>query len=78
MKITNNLKLYRQQKIGLSQAKLAKMVAVSERHYQKIEYGLTKPNVEIALLLADALNTTVEELFKLPSENSSSEKILHK
>ena len=73
VKITNSLKFYRRKK-GLSQAKLAKMVGISETHYQNAEYGLTKPNIEIALLLADALETTVEELFKLPSENSSSEK----
>ena len=73
MKISNNLKFYRLKK-DLSQAKLAQMVGVSERHYQKIEYGLTKPNIEIVLLLAKALETTVEELFKLGGENSPSEK----
>ena len=74
VKITSNLKFYRLKK-DLSQAKLAQMVGISERHYQKIEYGLTKPNIEIVLRLMDALAITdVEELFKLPSENSSSEK----
>lgn len=64
MKITNNLKLYRESR-NLSQAKLAKMVDINETYYQKIEYGLSKPNIEIVLLLAQALNTKVENLFSI-------------
>ena len=64
MKITNQLKKYRK-KQDLPQAKLAKIVGISETHYQRIEYGLSKPNVELALLIAQALQTTVEELFPL-------------
>lgn len=73
MKITNNLKFNRQ-KIGLTQAELAKMVGIDETHYQKIEYGTTKPNVKIALLLAQALQTIVEDLFPLPSDKQASKK----
>ena len=67
----NNLKSSRNQS-NLSQAKLAKIVGISETHYQRIEYGLSKPNVTTALLIAQALNTTVEELFPLSQENGSS------
>lgn len=70
MKITNKLKEYRK-KQDLSQAKLAKIVGISETHYQRIEYGTSKPNVEIAILIAQALQTTVEELFPLSQRNSS-------
>ncbi len=70
VKITNQLKKYRK-KQDLSQAKLAKMVGISETHYQNIEYGLSKPNVELALLIAQALQTTVEELFPLSQRNGS-------
>lgn len=70
MKINNTLKLHREQK-HLSQLKIAKMVGISETHYQKIEYGLSKPNVELALKIAQALQTTVEELFPIPQRNSS-------
>lgn len=72
MEILNKLKLYRQ-KEGLSQAKVSKMVGISETHYQNIEYGLTKPNVETAILLAQVLHTTVEDLFPLQNEASSQE-----
>lgn len=65
MNINNNLKLYRK-KAHLSQAKVAEIVGINETHYQKIEYGLLNPSVEVALLLAKALHTTVEELFLLP------------
>jgi len=64
--INNNLKLYRK-KAHLSQVKVAKIVGINETHYQKIEYGLLNPGVEVALLLAKALHTTVEKLFFLPA-----------
>ncbi len=70
MKITNKLKKYRKEQ-DLSQAKLAKIVGISETHYQRIEYGLSKPNVELALLIAQALQTKVDELFPLSQRNSS-------
>lgn len=65
----NKLKQYRK-KQGLTQLKLAEIIGVSETYYQKIEYGLSKPNVEIALLIAQALQTTVEELFSLKNNPS--------
>ena len=70
MKITNQLKKYRK-KQDLSQVKLAKIVGISETHYQRIEYGLSKPNVELALLIAQALQAKVEELFPLSQRSSS-------
>ncbi len=70
MKITNKLKKYRKEQ-DLSQAKLAKIVGISETHYQRIEYGLSKPNVELALLIAQALQTKVEKLFPLSQRSSS-------
>ncbi len=70
MKITNQLKKYRK-KQDLSQVKLAQIVGISETHYQRIEYGISKPNVELALLIAQALQTTVEELFPLSQRNGS-------
>ena len=63
--INNNLKLYRK-KAHLSQAKVAEIVGINETHYQKIEYGLLNPSVEVALLLAQTLHTKVEKLFLLP------------
>jgi len=70
--INNNLKLYRKQ-VGLSQSKVAKIVGINETHYQKIEYGLLNPSVEVALLLAKALHTKVEKLFSLPASANAGE-----
>ncbi len=72
MNINNNLKLYRK-KAHLSQVKVAEIVGINETHYQKIEYGLLNPSVEVALLLAKALHTTVEELFPLPASANAGE-----
>ena len=69
--ITNNLEFHRLKK-GTTQAKLAQKVGVGERHYQRIEYGITKPNVYLARRLADALGIVTYEdfkdLFPLPGE----------
>ncbi len=65
-----NLKKARQNK-GFTQSKIAKLSNISERQYRRIELGEQTPNVDTALLIAQALNTTVEELFPLPQENSS-------
>ncbi len=48
----------------LTQRELAEKVGISERGYQDIEYNKRRPNVEIAIKIAETLNTTVEELFK--------------
>ena len=63
MKI-NNLKHYRK-KQELTQSRLAEMVGINETYYQKVEYGLSKPNIEIAQKIAQILHTSVEELFPL-------------
>lgn len=70
--INNNLKSYRK-KAHLSQSKVAKIVGINETHYQKIEYGLLNPSVEIALLIAQALHTKVEEIFPLPQRQLTGE-----
>ena len=72
MNINNNLKLYRKQ-ASLSQSKVAKIVGINETHYQKIEYGLLNPSVEVALLIAKTLHTPVEELFPLPASANAGE-----
>ena len=77
MNITNKIKFYRE-KERLTQKALAKKSNISERQIIKIENDELDPRTSTSLKIASSLNTTVEELFKLPSENSSSEKILHK
>jgi putative transcriptional regulator len=41
------------------------MVSVSRQTIVSIEHGNYAPSVKLALLLAEKLQTTVEELFKL-------------
>lgn len=56
------LKTTRIQK-GLTQEKIAKQSGISKRAYQYYEDGKRLPNVLNAILIARALNSTVEELF---------------
>lgn len=50
-------------KAGKSQEQIAKEAGISTISYQRIEYGTQGPGVDIALRIARALNSTVEELF---------------
>ena len=49
----------------LSQQKVADMVSVSRQTIIAIERGDYSPSVKLALRLAAALDTTVEQLFEL-------------
>jgi len=51
------------QKQGLKQWQVAEKAKVTTRHYQDIEAGKCRPNVTTSILIARALNSTVEELF---------------
>ena len=48
---------------SLTQEKVAKAAGVSYRHYQQIEAGKCRPNVETAISISGILGTNVEELF---------------
>lgn len=63
----NNLSL-RRKELKLTQAQIAKAIGVSESHYQSYEYGTHIPSVIIALRIARALDTTVEELYPIEDE----------
>ena len=58
----NNLKLHRE-KLGLTQVQVAQKTGMNERQYQKYEYDKREPGVRMAVRIAKALNTTVEELY---------------
>ena len=60
----NNLTEYRE-KLHLTQKDVATAVNLLPQAYQRYEYGTRIPSVEIAIKIARALNTTVEELFVL-------------
>jgi putative transcriptional regulator len=50
---------------GLTQAELATAIGVSRKTVNTIENGVFVPSTLLALLLAQALGTTVEALFHL-------------
>lgn len=50
---------------GLTQRQLAEKVNILYQVFQRYENGTRTPSVEVAIRLARALNTTVEELFVL-------------
>ena len=66
----NNLKHYRQQIKGMTQAKLAAISGTGERYYQSLEYGKSEPGVFLAIRLAKALGVSVEALYPLPGEKA--------
>jgi putative transcriptional regulator len=50
---------------NLTQAQLAELVGVSRKTINTVENGIFIPSTVLALRLARALGTTVEELFQL-------------
>ena len=60
----NNLKVFRAQH-DLTQAKLAEMVGVTRKTINTVETGRFVPSTTLALKLARAFETSVEELFVL-------------
>ena len=71
MKI-NKLKETRK-KAKLKQIEVAKATNISIRAYQNYEYGERVPDVYTAQLIAQALHTTVEELFPLQASANAGE-----
>ena len=51
---------------GWTQADLAERVGVTRKTINTVENGVFTPSTTLALKLARALETTVEELFELP------------
>ena len=64
-----NLRKFRFNNDELSQQQLADMVTVSRQTIVAIEGGDYAPSVKLALLLAEKLETTVEELFILEEKD---------
>ena len=62
---------------GKTQAQVAKEASVSERSYIYYENGVKEPRVRTAIHIAQALDTTAEELFgdmaKTPGGNRAAE-----
>jgi DNA-binding XRE family transcriptional regulator len=47
----------------LTQERIANDVGIHVRYYQSLEAGVFKPNVEIALLIAELLECDVRDIF---------------
>ncbi len=63
------LRRFRFERGELSQQQVADMVSVSRQTIVSIERGDYAPSVKLALLLAEKLETTVEELFTLEEKD---------
>lgn len=57
-----NVELQRK-RVGLTQTELSNKVGISRRALSSIEKSVSIPSVDIALKIASALNTTVEQIF---------------
>lgn len=68
MKLGNNLKELRKKR-GWTQAALAELVGVSRKTINTVENGIFVPSTLLALSLARMLDSTVEDVFYLRSEN---------
>jgi putative transcriptional regulator len=62
--LSNSLKVHRAMK-DLTQEELAEMVAVTRKTINTIENRKYIPSTYLALKLADALETSVEDLFQI-------------
>lgn len=60
--MNTRLKSAREQ-IGLTQVAVARKARISERQYIRIEQGERDPRATVAIRIARALDSTVEELF---------------
>jgi putative transcriptional regulator len=67
--MNTKLRRFRFERGELSQQQLADMVSVSRQTIAAIERGNYSPSVKLALLLAEKLETTVEELFELEEKD---------
>ena len=60
---------------GKTQAEVATAVGIPVQHYQVIEYGRVQPRVLLARAIADALHSTIDELWpQNPGEASDGNK----
>lgn len=69
MKIDTKLKVIRKEK-GLTQVEVAEKAKTPIRSYQNYEAGERVPNVHTAQLIAQALHTTVEEIFPIQEQDT--------
>lgn len=66
--IKNRVKIARIEKGNLKQEELANIVGVTRQTISLIESGKYNPTIKLCLLLAKALDKTLDELFWLEEE----------
>jgi len=64
-RLTNTLKVQRA-RMDWSQEELARRIGVTRKTVNTIENGVYIPSTYLALKMAKAFGTTVEELFQIP------------
>ena len=76
--IGRRIKYYRNEK-KLSQEELANLVGTATKHISNIEIGFKSPGLEILVLIANALDTTANDLLgeNLTHNSSEVDKELH-
>ena len=72
MILVNKIKLARVKNGDLTQQELADKVGCSRQTINSIEKGKFKPSIELVLKLARVLDTKVEEMFYLETEEENS------
>ncbi len=75
MEVRTNLSELRAQR-GIGAAQLASQVGISRQTIYAIEAGTYVPNTTVSLKLAKALDTTVEDLFQIDTEESVPDEIV--
>lgn len=63
MDAVNTLEMHRLE-LKLMQQEVADMAGISLISYQRYEHGIRNPQIHIAFRIAEALNTTVDNLWK--------------
>lgn len=60
---------------GKTQAQVAKEAGITAVSYQRIEYGSQRPSLNTAILIAQAVNSTVENLFGAATPDKRNEHV---
>ncbi len=68
VQIKNRVKLRRMELGNLTQGDLAKQIGVTRQTMNLIEAQKYNPTIKVCLLIADALDTSIEKLFWMEEE----------
>jgi putative transcriptional regulator len=60
--MANRIKEFRERK-GINQAELARRLGISRSYLNKLENGKSDPSIRLAVRIAQALDTTLNDIF---------------